>query len=337
MSPYIIGELSANHNGSLDRAIKLIKMMKDAGADAVKIQTYKPDTLTFNSDLSDFIISDGLWAGQTLYSLYESAQTPWEWHEKLFKVSKELGITMFSSPFDKSAVDLLEDLNAPAYKIASFEIIDLELIGYAASTRKPLIISTGMAGIADIEEAIDVARSSGCNDIALLHCVSAYPASPDEYNLMTIPDMTARFGVPVGLSDHTLGMTTALSSVAMGACIIEKHITESRDNGGPDDSFSITPAELMDLCLNTKIAHQAIGKVNYSLTKSEKPNLKFRRSLYYAKDLRRGDKIEVDSVRCVRPGYGAPPKMLHNFIGKVLKVDVDKFTPVKITDIDLDA
>jgi N-acetylneuraminate synthase len=264
-SPYVIAELSANHNGKLETALRIIEEAKKAGADAVKLQTYKPDTITLNCDSEDFKIRGGLWDGRMLYELYEEAHMPWDWHKPLFDHARQLGITIFSSPFDTTAIDLLEDLNAPAYKIASFEAVDLPLIKYAASTGKPMIISTGMADAEEIHEAIEAAREGGCKQLAVLHCVSGYPAPAEDYNLRTIPDMIERFGLVTGLSDHTLDNTTAITSVAMGACIIEKHFTLDRSGGGPDDSFSLEPAELAALCLSAKTAWQALGQVDYGL------------------------------------------------------------------------
>ena len=326
--PYIIAEISANHNGSMATAKKIIEEAKKAGADAVKLQTYTPDTITLNSDAEDFRIQGGLWDGRTLYDLYQEAYMPWEWHKPLFDHALEQGITIFSSPFDSTAVDLLEDLNAPAYKIASFEAVDLPLIKYVASTGKPMIISTGMADADEIQEAIDAARSGGCKELVILRCVSGYPAAPEDYNLRTIPDMLERFGVLVGLSDHTLDNTTAIASVAMGACIIEKHFTLDRNGGGPDDSFSLEPKELEKLCSSTKTAWQTVGQVSYGKKSSEIGNVKFRRSLYFVEDLHAGTHITAASVRSVRPGFGLPPKYLEKVIGKKLLVDVKKNTPV---------
>ena len=327
--PYIIAEMSANHNGSLENALALIEQAKLCGANAVKLQTYTADTMTLNSSNPDFMIRDGLWAGQNLYALYESAYTPWEWHPVMFEKAKELGISIFSSPFDRTAVDFLEDLGAPAYKIASFEAIDHPLIEYAASTGKPMIISTGMADQDEIKEAIDVARQAGCNELAVLHCVSGYPAPPSDYNLKTIADLESRFGVLAGLSDHTLSNTTALASVALGARIVEKHFTLDRNAGGVDDSFSIQPEQLSALVRDCKEAWEAIGSVHYSKKDSEKENSKYRRSLYFVDNLRAGTVISNEHVRSIRPGFGLAPKELKKVIGKKLCVDVAGATPVK--------
>lgn len=333
--PYIIAELSANHNGKLDTAMRLIKEAKRAGADAVKLQTYTADTITLNSDTEEFQIHGGLWDGKTLYQLYQEAHMPWEWHKPLFEYARQLGITIFSSPFDNTAVDLLEGLNVPAYKIASFEAVDLPLIKYVASTGKPMIISTGMADAEEIQEAIDAAHESGCNDLAILHCVSGYPAPPEDYNLRTIPDMIDRFGLVTGLSDHTLGNTTAIASIVMGASIIEKHFTLDRSSGGPDDSFSLEPEELAALCRDSKTAWAALGKVDYGRKSSEGGNVKLRRSLYFVKDLKAGDIITADAVRSVRPGYGLLPKYLDQIIGIKVIAAVQRGTPVRMEQIGL--
>lgn len=327
--PYVIAELSANHNGKLATAMKIIEEAKKTGADAVKLQTYTADTITLNSDAEEFRIRGGLWDGRTLYELYQEAHLPWEWHKPLFDHARNVGITLFSSPFDNTAVDLLEDLNAPAYKIASFEAVDLPLIKYVASTGKPMIISTGMADAEEIQEAIDAAREGGCKDLAILHCVSGYPAPAEDYNLRTIPDMIERFGLVTGLSDHTLDNTTAIASVVMGAAIIEKHCTLDRNGGGPDDSFSLEPAELAALCRDSKTAWAALGKVDYGRKSSEQGNVKFRRSLYFVRDLEVGDVITADAVRTVRPGYGLPPKYLADVVGKHVVTKVMRGTPVK--------
>ncbi|MDO8769895.1 MAG: pseudaminic acid synthase [Burkholderiaceae bacterium] len=327
-APYVIAEMSANHNGNIETAFKIIEAAKQAGADAVKLQTYRPDTITLDCDSEDFRIHGGLWDGRTLYDLYQEAHMPWEWHAPLFAHARKHGITIFSSPFDNTAVDLLEDLNAPAYKIASFEAVDIPLIKYVASTGKPMIISTGMADAEEIQEAINAAREGGCKELAILHCVSGYPAPAEDYNLRTIPDMIQRFGLTVGLSDHTLDNTTAITSVAMGASIIEKHFTLDRSGGGPDDSFSLEPAELAALCKDSKAAWSALGCVDYGRKSSEQGNVKFRRSLYFVKDLKAGDVITADAVRSVRPGFGLAPKYREKIIGKRLAVDVIMNSPV---------
>jgi pseudaminic acid synthase len=326
--PYMIAELSANHDGKLETARRIIDAAQAAGASAVKLQTYRPDTITLNSDAEPFRIHGGLWDGRTLYDLYEEAHMPWEWHAPLFEHARKLGITIFSSPFDTTAVDLLESLNAPAYKIASFEAVDLPLIRYVARTGKPMIISTGMADEQEIGEAVEAARSAGCRELALLHCVSGYPAPAADYNLRTITDMQQRFGVVIGLSDHTLDNTTALASVALGVSIIEKHFTLDRNGGGPDDSFSLEPPELAALCRDSRSAWEALGRVDYGRKPSEQGNVKFRRSLYFVKPLRAGDTVTADAVRSVRPGYGLAPKFLEQVVGRKLRRDVDYATPV---------
>ena len=326
--PYIIAEMSANHNGDVNNAMRIIEEAKIAGADAVKIQTYRPDTITLSCDLPDFRITTGLWAGRTLYELYEWAHTPWEWHKPLFEHARTHNITIFSSPFDNSAVDLLEDLNAPAYKIASFEAIDLQLIKYVAGTRKPMIISTGMADAQEIQEAIDAAREGGCKELAILHCVSGYPAPAEDYNLRTIPDMINRYGLVTGLSDHTLDNATAIASIVLGASIVEKHFTLDRNGGGPDDIFSLEPLEMANLCKGTKTAWQALGKVEYGRKPSEQSNVKFRRSLYFVKDMKPGDQITAENVKSIRPGFGLPPKYLEELIGKTVNADIERGSPV---------
>ena len=326
--PYIIAELSANHNGDINRAFEILEMAKECGADAIKLQTYTQDTLTIDCDKPDFKIEGGLWHGRTLYDLYSEAHMPWEWHEPLFKKAKELGITIFSSPFDNTAVDLLEELGAPAYKIASFEAIDLPLIEYVAKTGKPMIISTGMANKEEIQEAVDTAKNAGCKDLVVLHCVSGYPAPASDYNLATIPDMAQRFDVLTGLSDHTIDNTTAVSSVVLGACLIEKHVTLDRNGGGPDDSFSLEKPELKQLCVDSKVAWEALGKVNYERKESEKNNLVFRRSLYAVKDIKKGEKFTSENVRSIRPGYGLAPKYAKLVLGSHSQCDVERGTPI---------
>lgn len=332
--PYIIAEMSANHNGSIENAFKIIEAAKQSGADAVKLQTYRPDTITLNCDSEDFRIHGGLWDGRTLYELYEQAHIPWEWHAPLFAHARKQGITIFSSAFDNTAVDLLEDLNAPAYKIASFEAVDLPLIEYVASTGKPMIISTGLADAEEIQEAITAARESGCKELAILHCVSGYPAPAADYNLRTIPDLIQRFELVTGLSDHTLDNTTAITSMAMGASIIEKHFTLNRSGGGPDDSFSLEPAELAALCRDSKTVWAALGKVDYGRKSSEEGSIKFRRSLYFVKDLKAGEVIKSDAIRSVRPGFGAAPKLLNVILGKRVISPTSANDPVLINNLE---
>lgn len=331
--PYVIAELSANHNGRLETALKIIEEAKRCGADAIKLQTYSADTITLNSQNEEFMIRGGLWDGQSLYELYQKAQMPWEWHKPLFEHARALDITIFSSPFDRTAVDLLEDLNAPAYKIASFEAVDLPLIKYVASTGKPMIISTGMADKEEIGEAIQAAYDGGCKELVVLHCVSGYPAPAEDYNLLTMVDMAKSFDVPIGLSDHTLDNTTAITAVALGACLIEKHFTLDRNGGGPDDSFSLEPKELQHLCQSAKTAWQALGRVDYGRKSSEQGNAQFRRSLYFVKDLKAGDVIDESSIRSVRPGYGLPPKFYDEILGKKVIQDVSVNMPVKLETI----
>ena len=326
--PYVIAELSANHNGKLDTALKIIEEAAKAGADAVKLQTYRPDTITLNSNADEFKIKGGLWDGRTLYELYEEAHMPWEWHKPLFEHAKKIGINIFSSPFDTTAVDLLEDLNAPAYKIASFEAVDLPLISYVAATGKPMIISTGMADAEEIQEAITAAREGGCKELAILHCVSGYPAPAEDYNLHTIGDMIDRFGLVTGLSDHTLDNTTAIASVVLGASIIEKHFTLDRNGGGPDDSFSLQPAELKELCRDSKTAWKALGQIDYGRKSSEQGNVLFRRSLYVVKDVSVGEVLSTENVKSIRPGYGLKPKYLSDVLGKKAKTSLPRGTAV---------
>ncbi|WP_420802972.1 pseudaminic acid synthase [Salinivibrio kushneri] len=327
--PYIIAELSANHNGDINRAFQIMEEAKKAGADAIKLQTYTHETITLNCDSEDFQIHGGLWDGQTLYELYKGAHMPWEWHKPLFEKAKELDITIFSSPFDFTAVDLLEELDAPAYKIASFEVIDLPLIKRVAQTGKPMIISTGMANEQEIADAIKTAKDNGCQELVVLHCVSGYPAPAEQYNLRTIADMAERFDVLSGLSDHTIDNATAVTSVALGACLIEKHVTLDRNGGGADDSFSLEPAELAALCRDTKTAWQALGHVNYERTEAEKGNVKYRRSLYIVKDIKAGEILTEQHVRSIRPGFGLEPKHLESVLGMKTKTDLARGTPLK--------
>lgn len=320
--PYIIAELSANHNGDINRAYQIMEEAVKAGADAIKIQTYTHDTMTIDCDNDDFKIKGGLWDGQTLYELYTKAHLPWEWNKLLFEKARELGITIFSTPFDFTAVDLLEELNAPAYKIASFELIDLPLVARVAKTGKPMIISTGMGNLTEIEEAILTAKENGCKELIVLHCVSGYPVSASEYNLKTIADIAQRFDVLTGLSDHTIENATSVSAVALGACLIEKHVTLDRAGGGADDSFSLEPNELTALCKDSKTAWEAIGEVNYERTEAEKGNVGFRRSLYVVKDVKEGEVFTADNVRSIRPGFGLAPKYYDIIIGKRANNDI---------------
>ena len=331
--PYIIAEMSANHNGDINNAYKIINMAKACGADAVKLQTYTPDTLTIDSNLPDFQLTDGLWAGQSLYNLYKGAYMPWEWHKPLFEYAQKIDITIFSSPFDNTAVDLLEDLNTPAYKIASFEAVDLPLIKYVAQTGKPMIISTGMADAEEIQEAIEAAREGGCKELAILHCVSGYPAPAEDYNLRTLVDMQQRFGLVTGLSDHTIDNTTAIASVALGASIIEKHVTLDRNGGGPDDSFSLESEELKQLCVGAKTAWESLGKIDYGRKSSEQANVKFRRSLYFVKDIKAGELITNKHVKSIRPGFGLAPKYIGDVIGRTILKDAQRGEAVKFNII----
>lgn len=314
--PYIIAELSGNHNGKIENAIKLIEMAKEANVDAVKLQTYTADTITINNKSSDFLIKDGPWKGRYLYDLYDEAHTPWEWQPKLFEVAKSLKIDCFSSPFDNSAVDFLEKLNTPAYKVASFECIDLPLLSYIASKKKPLIISTGMANTEEIREIIQTVKSKSDTGMALLHCISSYPSKEEDYYLKTIKHLRKETGCLVGLSDHTLGNLVACLSVAFKACIIEKHMTLARSDGGPDADFSLEPDEMKTLVNEVKKSFKSIGQARRELVKSEKSSFVFRRSLYVVKDIKQGDYLDENNIRSIRPGYGIEPKYYNTIIGK---------------------
>jgi pseudaminic acid synthase len=326
--PYVIAEMSANHNGDINNAYKIIDMAKASGADAVKLQTYRPDTITMNMNTPEFMIESGLWKGKSLYELYNSAYMPWDWHKPLFDYAKKIGITIFSSPFDNSAVDLLESLNTPVYKIASFEAVDIPLIKYVAQTGKPMIISTGMASVKEIQEAVEAAQDGGCKELAILHCVSGYPAPPSDYNLRTLIDMGQNFNLITGLSDHTINNATAIASVALGASIIEKHVTLDRNNGGVDSAFSINENELRGLCLDVQIAWESLGRVDYGKKTSEQENIKFRRSVYIVNDVDIGDKLSPDNLRCIRPGNGLSPKYYDKLIGCRVIKKASKGTPM---------
>ncbi len=332
--PYIIAELSANHNGSLERALQTIDAAKRSGADAIKLQTYTADTMTIDCDAPDFMIKGGLWDGLKLYDLYKWAETPYEWHEAMFEHARKIGITVFSTPFDETAVDLLEGLNTPAYKMASFELVDLPLIRYVASTGKPMIMSTGMASEAEIEEAVTTARDTGCKDLVLLHCISSYPAPMDQANLRQIPELAERFGVLTGLSDHTMGTTASVAAIALGACLIEKHFTLSRADRGPDSEFSLEPADLKRLCTETKDAWQALGSTGFERQKAEEGSKVFRRSLYFVKDLPAGHVITADDIRRIRPGLGLAPKNWERVKGRTLRRNVKFGKPVELDDLD---
>lgn len=329
-SPFIIAELSANHNGNLERALSIVQSAAKAGVHALKLQTYTADTMTLNVGLPQFIIEDrdSLWSGRTLYNLYEEAHTPWDWHKPIFELADELGLVCFSTPFDETAVDFLEELNVPAYKIASFELTDLELIKKVASTGKPLIFSSGMGSIEELGLAIKTARESGCNEICILKCTSSYPASVSDSNILTLPDMQKRFSCQVGLSDHTLGIGAAIASVSHGAVIIEKHFTLSRDEGGVDSAFSMEPEEMRQLVVETNNAWKALGEVRYGVEESEKGSIQFRRSIYVVQDVMAGDLVSRDNVRCIRPGYGMQPKYLNKVIGKKFITNISAGTPL---------
>ena len=327
-APFVIAEMSGNHNQSLERALEIVEAAAKTGAHALKIQTYTPDTMTLDLDEREFHISDpkSLWAGTSLYKLYGQAFTPWEWHEAIFKRAKELGIIAFSTPFDATSVDFLESLDVPCYKIASFENTDLPLIRKVAATGKPMIISTGMASIAELDDTVRAARQAGCKDLVLLKCTSTYPATAENTNILTIPHMRELFGCEVGLSDHTMGVGVSVASVALGATVIEKHFTLNRTDGGVDSSFSMEPAEMTQLVVETERAWQALGRVAYGPTAAEEKSIVFRRSLYVVKDLQAGEKLTADNVRAIRPGLGLPTKYLEQVLGKTVKQSVARGT-----------
>lgn len=328
--PFIIAEMSGNHDQSLDRALEIVEAAAKAGAHALKIQTYTADTMTLDIDSGDFFIDDpkSLWHGNNLYSLYRQAYTPWEWHRPIFDRCKELGLIGFSTPFDETAVDFLESLDVPCYKIASFENTDLPLIRKVAATGKPMIISTGMSTAADLDETVRTAREAGCRDLVLLKCTSTYPASAENTNILTIPHMRDLFQCQAGLSDHTAGIGVAVASVALGATVIEKHFTLCRADGGVDAAFSLEPEEMRALIMESERAWQSLGKISYGPTENEKPSLKFRRSLYVAEDMQAGDVFTSDNLRAIRPGFGLPPKYYGCLLGKKVKRNVKKGTPV---------
>jgi len=326
---FIVAEISANHGQSFKRAVALIKKAKEVGADAVKFQCYTPDTLTINCDNKYFRIKHPKWGGQTLYQLYQKAYTPWDWFKELKKIAEDLGLVFFATAFDKTAVDFLEDLDVPIHKIASFELVDLPLIEYISRTKKPLILSTGMATLKEIEEAVDTAKKAGTKDIILLKCVSSYPARPEEMNLRTIPDMAKRFNLPVGLSDHTIGVATSIAAVCLGAKLVEKHFCLSRKIETPDSFFSLEPKEFKLLVENIRIVEKALGEVHYGLTEEEKRSRVFRRSLFAIKDIEKGEVISEENVKSIRPAYGLPPKYIKKIIGRKAKLKIRYGTPIK--------
>lgn len=330
-APLLIAEMSGNHNQSLERALKIVEAAAEAGAHALKLQTFTPETMTLNLQDEEFFISDtsSLWYGQTVYELYQKAQTPWEWHKPLFERARQLGMLAFSSPFDETAVDFLETLNVPCYKIASFEVTDIPLIKKVAATGKPLIMSTGMATIAELDESVKVAREAGCKELILLKCTSTYPASPEYSNILTIPHMKELFNCQVGLSDHTMGVGVALAAVAHGATVIEKHFTLSRNDGGVDSSFSLEPAEFTNLVTEVERAWKSIGKIFYGPTVAEARAVTRRRSIYLSEDVKKGDILTKSNMKCIRPGLGLPPKYYSSLLGKSLKCDAKKGTPMR--------
>jgi N-acetylneuraminate synthase len=329
--PLVIAELSGNHNGSLERALALVDAAATAGAHAVKLQTYTPDTMTLDIADGDFVIDDptSLWYGRTLYDLYGEASTPWEWHEALFARAREHGIECFSTPFDESAIEYLERFDPPGYKIASFEVTDLRLIGVAARTGRPMILSTGMATLREIDEAVRTARDAGASDVVLLQCTSTYPASPENSHVRTIPNMRETFGCEIGLSDHTGGIGVAVAAVALGAVMIEKHVTLSRADGGVDSAFSLEPAELRSLVVETERAWQSLGEVRYGPTHAERASLRFRRSIYVSEDVRAGEELGRNNVRVVRPGFGLAPKHFTSVLGRRAKSDIARGTALR--------
>jgi len=334
---YIIAELSANHNGKIDNALQTIKAAKDIGANAIKLQTYTADTLTLNCDKDDFIIKGGtLWDGQPMYELYKNAFTPWEWHKELFDYARSIGIDIFSSPFDRSAVDFLEDLNPPAYKIASFEITDYDLIKYVAEKGKPIIISTGIGTLDEIEDVVNICRNVGNDKIVLLKCTSAYPAPIEDANLKTIKDLKNRFNVIVGFSDHTLGVTAPIAAVSLGATVVEKHFILDKSIGGPDSDFSLDKREFKNMVNEIRKTEKLIGKVDYSMNEKKEKSRQFSRSLYVSKDIKEGEEITINNIRSVRPGYGLHPKYLNEILGKKIRRNLSFGDRLELKDICMD-
>ena len=333
--PFIIAEMSGNHNQSLERALKIVEAAAKSGADALKIQTYTADTMTLNFASPDFLIQDkeSLWKGNSLYKLYEQAYTPWEWHKPIFERAQELGMIAFSTPFDETAVDFLETLNVPLYKIASFENNDIPLIKKVASTGKPMIISTGMATVAELDEAVHAAKNAGCKDLILLKCTSTYPSTPENTNLLTIPHMRELFNVQVGISDHTMGIGVSVGAVSLGATVIEKHFTLSRNDGGVDSAFSMEPHEMEALVIESKRAWRSMGKISYGPSEKEKASEKFRRSIYVVKDIKAGELFTRDNIKVIRPGYGLAPKYYEDILGKTSKNDIKTGLPLSFDEI----
>ena len=329
-APLVIAEMSGNHNQSLERALEIVDAAARSGARALKIQTYTAETMTIDIREREFFISDekSLWKGESLFDLYKKAYTPWEWHKPIFDRAQQYGMIAFSTPFDRTAVDFLENLNVPCYKIASFENTDLPLIRYVAATGKPMIISTGMATFAELDETVDAARSAGCNDLVLLKCTSTYPSTPDDSNILTIPEMRSRYGCEIGISDHTMGIGVSVAAVALGATVIEKHFTLQRSDGGVDSAFSMEPQEMAQLVIETERAWQSMGKVQHGPTEKEKASLVFRRSLYVVADIKAGEKLTSVNVRAIRPGNGIAPKFYDEVIGKTAKRDISRGTPL---------
>jgi N-acetylneuraminate synthase len=325
---YVIAEVSANHHQKFDEAVKIIRAAKDAGADAVKLQTYTPDTMTIACNRSEFRIEGTIWEGRNLHDLYGEAYTPWEWQPRLKQVANDLGLDLFSSPFDPTAVDFLEEMNVPAHKLASFELVDIPLIQKMARTGKPLIMSTGMATVEEIEEAVRAAREAGASQIALLKCTSAYPAAAEEMNLRTIPELSRRFDAPVGLSDHTIGTAVPVVAVALGACIIEKHLTLSRSDAGPDSSFSLEPHEFRAMVDSVRVAEKALGAIHFGISEKEASSRVFRRSLFVVKDVKSGELFTSENVRSIRPGHGLHTRHLPEVLGKHATRNIERGTPL---------